>query len=48
MSIEIMFNNQNDLQELTERRDISYIEFDEMNIPVVVYLPQISVDYAVN
>lgn len=48
MSIEIMFNNQNNLQELTERRDISYIEFDEMNIKVVVYLPQISVDYAVN
>lgn len=47
MSIEIMFNNQNDLQELTERRDISYIEFDEMNIKVVVYLPQISVDSAV-
>lgn len=48
MSIEIMFNNQNDLQELTERRDMSYIEFDEENVKVVAYLPQISVDYAVN
>lgn len=47
MSIEILFNNQNDLHELTERHDISYIEFDGVNIKVVTYLPQISVDYAV-
>lgn len=47
MSIEILFNNQNDLQELTEKHDISYIEFDEKNVKVVAYLPQISVDYAV-
>ena len=47
MSIEIMFNNQKDLHELTEKHDISYIEFDGMNIKVVTYLPQISVDSAV-
>ena len=47
MGIEIMFNNQNDLQELTERHDISYIEFDEENVKVVAYLPRISVDSAV-